>query len=523
MRETSDELRDPPCLGELLLGALQRSPGSTALVDGERTLSYGEVAQRVAATIAVFEQRGLSAGNSLALLAPNCDEAVVAILACYIAGLRLTPLHPLGAIEDHCFIAEDAEVDCLLIDERAYPGRTDAMLEHISLQPVALAIGGDDSQRDVLRQRQGCGTATLCAQSRRDEPLLLMYTGGTTGRPKGIIHSNASLMASITNFWCEGEWPPQPNFLAVTPVSHAAHLMVFLTLLAGGRFVMAGPFTPKGFCDAIEAHRINTSLVVPTMLYGLLDHLDTERADLSGLTNLYYGAAPASPSRLRQALERLGPVLTQFYGQVEAPMSISVLRRHEHLDPDPALLGSCGRPTAQCRVALLDDRGQPVGTQEVGEICIRGPLLMQAYWKRPEQTAEALEHGWLHTGDLARRDERGFLYIVDRKKDMIVSGGFNVFPSEIEDILYEQPEVARCAVIGIPDSRWGEAVCAIVVLRDRGEGDAQSIRQLIRERKGPVYAPKRVEFLTDIPLTALGKPDKKALRQQFWAPAERQV
>ena len=231
-----------------------------------------------------------------------------------------------------------------------------------------------------------------------------------------------------------------------------------------------------------------------------------------------------SPARLVEGIERFGPVFMQLYGQSEVPNCITVLRRDDH-DPvaHPERLASCGAPVAGLQVKLLDEDGHEVPEGEVGEICCRGPLVMAGYWNKPEETARAFRHGWLYTGDLARRDADGFLYIVDRSKDMIISGGFNVFPREVEDVLTRHPAVAAAAVIGVPDPKWGEAVKAVVVCRAGAEVSAEALIAMVRDAKGVVHAPKSVDFTDDLPVTGLGKPDKKVLRARYWGGAARAV
>jgi fatty-acyl-CoA synthase len=259
--------------------------------------------------------------------------------------------------------------------------------------------------------------------------------------------------------------------------------------------------------------------MVPTMVINLIDHPRLRDFDLSSLQTLYYGASSFPAARLRDALERLGPVLFQFYGQGEAPMSITLMRREEHLIDDAVRLASCGRPTPWVRIALLDDAGREVGDEEPGEICVQGPLVMPGYLNRPDATAEALAGGWLHTGDVAIRSADGFLRIVDRKKDMIVTGGFNVFAREVEDALAEHPAVAAVAVFGLPDPKWGEQVTAAVVRAAGAQVDEAELIAHVRARKGSVQAPKQVVFVDALPLSPVGKPDKRALKLRFGAPA----
>jgi fatty-acyl-CoA synthase len=248
---------------------------------------------------------------------------------------------------------------------------------------------------------------------------------------------------------------------------------------------------------------------------------------LSSLETVYYGASAMNPVRLAEAIRRFGPIFAQYYGQSEAPMVITYLAKADH---DEQRLTSCGRPTLFARVALLGEDGKPVPQGEVGEICVSGPLLSGGYWNLPEATAETFRDGWMHTGDLAREDEDGFYYIVDRTKDMIVTGGFNVFPREVEDVVAEHPSVAQVCVIGTPDEKWGEAVTAVVVLRPDAPSDEESVARMtseiqaaVKERKGSVQSPKQVIVVDSVPVTALGKPDKKSVRAQFWEGASRAV
>jgi fatty-acyl-CoA synthase len=285
---------------------------------------------------------------------------------------------------------------------------------------------------------------------------------------------------------------------------------------------MLKSFDPDAVLRTIARERINFTLFVPTMIYVLLDHPALDRTDLSSLELLLYGASAMSPSRLIEGIERIGPVFSQLYGQTEC-YPVSVLRKADHDVKSPELFLSCGFPIAACEVTILDDDDQEVETGEAGEICVRAPHVMAEYWKRPEQTAETLKNGWLHTGDIARADERGYMFILDRKKDMIVSGGFNIFPREVEDVLSQHADVAMVAVVGVPDDKWGEAVTAVIVAREGARPSAEELINLVKTRKGSAHAPKHVKFVSELPMTSVGKVDKKLLKAGFWAGRERMV
>ena len=281
-------------------------------------------------------------------------------------------------------------------------------------------------------------------------------------------------------------------------------------------------FDPEAVFATIQRERINFTLLVPTMIYVLLDHPALAKHDLSSLELLLYGASAMSPSRLVEGIERIGPVFSQLYGQTEC-YPVSVLRKADHDPRTPELFLSCGFPIAACEVKILDDNDREVAQGEAGEICVRAPHVMAEYWKRPETTAETLKSGWLHTGDIARRDERGYMFILDRKKDMIVSGGFNIFPREVEDVLTQHADVAMCAVVGVPDDKWGEAVTAVVVAREGSRPNAEELIALVKAKKGAAHAPKQIQFVKELPMTGVGKVDKKVLKASFWAGRERMV
>ena len=432
-------------------------------------------------------------------------------------------MHPLGSADDHAYILEDGAIGTLVFDPRAHDARARLLRERMPALRV-LSLGPADAADDLLADAASRAARPLEPRARWDDPSSLTYTGGTSGRPKGVVSTHRVRVTMTMSEMAEWDWPADPRFLAISPITHAAGAIVLPVLLRGGTVIVARGFDPARFRALVARHRATMTFVVPTMIYRLLDDPAFDAAALRSLEVVIYGAAPIAPARLAEAIRRIGPVFMQLYGQTEVPNCITALRRADH-DPDrhPERLASCGAPIGPIQVALLDADGREVPAGEPGEICVRGPLVMAGYWNRPEETAQAWRHGWLHTGDVARRDAEGFLYIVDRSKDMIVSGGFNVFPREVEDVLTAHPAVAAAGVVGVPDDTWGEAVKAVVVLRPGAHVDAAELIARVREAKGPVHAPKSVDFVDALPLTGLGKPDKKALRARYWGEAARGV
>jgi fatty-acyl-CoA synthase len=307
-------------------------------------------------------------------------------------------------------------------------------------------------------------------------------------------------------------------FLFPTPLTHAGGCLLLPIFLRCGRCVIVDHFEPEDFMATIERERVSATFLVPTMIYVLLDHPARASFDLSSIENIVYGAAPIAPERLKQALEAFGPVMTQLFGQTEAPMMMSVLSRFEHVVDDPEretrILGSAGRPTYQTRLRLLDDDGAEAEAGAAGEIVVQCANVMSGYLNNPDATAATIRDGWLYTGDVGEIDKDGYLTIVDRKKDMVISGGFNIYPREIEDVLHEHPAVQGVAVVGAPHEKWGEVVVAVVALRDGAQADESELIRYVKERKGSLVAPKIVLLWDEIPLTNLGKLDKKVIREQ---------
>ena len=520
----SDELHRGVYLADLLIAALDANLNKPAVYIGDEALTGAQMRDEISKYAQALASLGIGKGSPVSVLSANRPEVIFNMGATMVSGCRTTPLHPLGSLDDHAYILEDAGIETLVYDPTVFGARAAELKERVPGLKHLLAFGDDETGANYLAL-----AAQFSPQPLRAAPVEgtdvsgLIYTGGTTGKPKGVMSSYRSAATMTQIQMSEWEWPEELRFLIMTPLSHAGAAFIIPTLLRGGSIVVSAGFDPGKLFELIEKYKITATMLVPTMLYMLMDHPGFADADLSSLQTVYYGAAAANPTRLKEAIEKLGPIFFQFFGQSECPMTISVLRKGEHDTSNMARLATCGRPVPWVHVALLDDEGNEVAQGEPGEICVQGPLVMQGYWNKPEETAAAFDGGWLHTGDVARQDEDGFLTIVDRKKDMIVSGGFNLFPREIEDVIATHPAVGSVAVIGVPDERWGEAVKAVVVLRADMSVDAEELMAMVKEKKGSAATPKTVDFVDAIPVSGLGKPDKKALRAQYWGDNARQV
>ena len=509
-------------VGEMIIASVNRNSDRVAFLCEGREYTYREARERISQAGQFLRSLGLKKGDTIAQLARNKPEQWFVMSAAYIMGLRSVMLHAMGSLEDHVFTINDAEAVIAVFDssfaERAAEIKSDCpgvkhWFGHGEGGP--LESFWDNASRFTPKP--------LVNETQAEDIIRLAYTGGTTGKPKGVMQSSRAALYQSLLSMIDKDWPERPVFLCSAPISHGAGANIIPTLSKGGTFILLPNFKVEQVLEMIPRHKVSVIYLVPTMLYRVLDHPDTARTDLSSLKTIMYGASPASPTRIREAIDRLGPILCQTYGQTEAPSSITVMRRDDHDPNDLKRLSSCGMAYSGIQVAILDDKCQPLPNGDVGEICVKGPIVMSGYWRQPELTKEVFAGGWLHTGDLGYRDELGFYYIVDRKKDMIISGGFNVYPKEIENILTAHPGVASAAVIGVPDADWGEAVKAIVVPRDGATLDEEALISLVKAKKGGVYAPKSIDFVTSLPLTPVGKPDKAVLKKKYWAGHDRAV
>ncbi|MHB9801077.1 AMP-binding protein [Pseudomonas sp. MT3] len=364
-----------------------------------------------------------------------------------------------------------------------------------------------------------------------DDVIMLSATGGTTGVPKGVMNTHRSAQTFCAHFMmsCGYVGNERPVNLAAAPMTHTAGLLSLPCTALGGTVVVVTKPDPALLLGAIPCHRVTELFLPPTVIYRLLDIPGLkESVDFSSLKYFMYGAAPMSVEKLKLAIETFGPVMMGGYGQTEAPASIAFLRPDEHFDSEGRIasderLSSVGRPSPLIRCEIMDDNHEILAQGETGEICVRGDLVMKGYYFAPEKTAETVVNGWLHTGDIGHIDAEGYLHITDRKKDMIISGGFNVYPSEVEQVLWSHPAVQDCAVIGVPDEQWGEAVKAVVELNAGQEISAQALIALCKEKLGSVKTPKSVDFVDALPRSPVGKVLKKDLRARYWTANQRKI
>lgn len=520
------KLHHEPLLPHLIIRALNRFDNEPCIHLDDHVASYGDVRRQTSQLVQALQSQGVGPGTHLAVLSKNRPEVLTNLTASMINGSVITPLHPMGSLDDHAYVVGAAGIECLVVDVDHFAGRA-AELKQRFPDLTVLGLGPNNVGEDYLALAATFEPRPLAPPDIDPDDLCsLAYTGGTTGLPKGVLLPQRVWSDLTFIQMAEWEFPDEVRMLVATPLSHAAMTLLGPVLLHGGTFHVMEAFSPEGFFDLVEQRRITATMIVPVMLYALQGHERYRSADMSSMETIFYGASPMSPPKLADAIELWGPIFFQFYGQSEAPMVIAHMKKGEHDLAKPERLASCGRPTPWVHVALLGPDDEPVASGESGEICARGPLVMTGYRDMEDQTAETLSGDWLHTGDVGRFDDDGFLYIVDRTKDMVVTGGFNVFPREVEDVISSHEAVNTVMVVGVPDDKWGEAVKAVVVLAPGFDSTVEltaELQAMVKQAKGSQQSPKSIDYVDNVPLTDVGKPDKKALRARYWAGTDRSV
>ena len=370
---------------------------------------------------------------------------------------------------------------------------------------------------DLIAEMSAASGRDPMLPAQPDDPVVVAYTSGTSGALKAVVHTQASWAAIaanvLANLVCPG---PDSVMLHAASLIHASGTFVLPYWVRGGVSAVLPGFDPATYLDAVSAHRATEINLVPTMLGMLVASGAAERSDVSQLRTAFYGASPMPGPLLEQVLDLWGPRFVQYYGQTEAPLAITVLDKGDHADPD--LWGSCGHPSVDAEVRVADEDGRPLDVAEVGELQLRAPFAMAGYYAAPELTAETITtDGWVRTRDLARVDERGYLTLVDRTSDMIITGGYNVYPREVEEALLTHPAVTAAAVVGAPDETWVEAVTAFVTLRPGVQPPAaEELRGSVRARLAAYKVPKEVHVVDALPLSPVGKVLRRALRDPLW-------
>ena len=518
----------PLYLTQCLHRTLQCHPERVATVFGNRHRSYRQYADRVARFAGALHQLGMARGDRIGMLAFNSDRFLEFYYGTWWAGGAVNPVNFRWSATEIAYSLDDCDTRILLVDDQFKVVAAELRAKSKALTTL-IYTGDGDTPEGMLNYEQLLADAApaMDVAASGNDLAAVMYTGGTTGFPKGVMLSHENLASNALAFVAHGAAASDGRTLLIAPMFHiAACGMMNGNAVVGCTFIIAPAFNPLATLQAVHEHRVTHMVLVPTMVQLTVDHTDAGKYDLSSLRMLAYGGSVISAAVLQRAMARFANAsFMQVYGMTEMAPSMTVLTSEDHLQgaARPELFGSAGRASLINEIRVVDVHGSEVPRGTVGEVIARGPGVMLGYWNKPDVTKATVKNGWMHTGDGGRMDAEGYLYIVDRMKDMIVSGGENVYSAEVENTLAKHPAVAANAVIGIPSEQWGEAVHAVVVLKAAANATAEELMAYCRELIAGYKCPRSVEFRDALPTTGAGKVLKTELRKVFWEGQTRKV
>ena len=516
-------------LGDFIVKAAARFPNHVVVVDQEKRLTAKELLERCDRLANALLGLGLEKGARVAILLNNCRQSIECFYGIARAGLVFVPMNTRYSAEEHLYILNDSGAKALLFGQE-FADVVSPILAEASGVSFPIGVTGRlpkpvHSYEELLIQASPEGPQVEIS----DEDLYsIRYTAGTTGRPKGVVHTHRNNIVMLYNVLMDG-FPIEEGdaILLTAPVTHASGTQILPHIVRGAKVVVLPGFEVKTLLETIQRERITTLYLVPTMIVMMLAYPDLNKYDLSSLKNIRYGASPISPETLKKAIQVFGNIFVQGYGLTEGLNPLTVLRKEDHVldgsEKSLKRLSSIGREVTIARVRIMDEEGKVLPPGQIGEIVVQSEQNMKGYWRKPEATAITLRDGWLHTRDLGYLDEDGYVYLVDRKDDMIVSGGFNIYPKEVEDALYMHPAVLEAAVFGIPDEKWGEAVRATVSLKTGMKATEEDIIEHCKKHLASFKKPRSVAFVEALPKSAYGKILRRVLKAPFWKDRERMI
>lgn len=485
-------------IGKLALKSADAYPTKLAVKDKNRSLSYKEFISRAKALTAFLHAQGLKKGDRVGILMPNRLEHVEIDVAVALAGLIKVPLNYRLHPKEHQYMVQDAGLSIFIGDQQ--------LIDAVGAEVPTVYIG--EPYESVIQQHLG---QQYVEDVQEDDLFAIMYTSGTTGNPKGVMLSHRNIIAGALSLAqvCEVDYTDIIGHVA--PLTHGSNFLSHVAWLYGSTQVVYDKFEPEEFLDHLSEDKVSILFLVPTMVNLMVQHPNFDPAKLSTVKSINMAGSPIAASKLQEAIDKAGRIFCETYGQVEAPMCITMMPRNEIVDR----LDSCGRIGVFVDVKIVDDNHNEVPFGEVGEIICKGSLVMKGYWNNEKATNETLRDGWLHTGDLGWRDEHGYVHIVDRKKDVIISGGVNIYPREVEEVLNIHAGVKETCVIGVPDEKWGENVVAYVVLNGKEEVTEEQLIDLCKENLASFKKPKEIHIVSELPKSSYGKILKRELKQQY--------
>lgn len=517
-------------IGKFLTKSAVTFPNKLALAHGNREFSYKETNERVNKLANALGELGIKKGEHVALLQSNCTQYLEILFACFKAGIATVPMNHRLHPTELSFIINDSEAVAVFLSEEFKETIQSRRNEFPNVKHyvcLSKPLPEMMDYEDILKAKSPQYEEIDVSQ---DDPAWLFYTSGTTGKPKGAMLTHGNLLAMTMNYYADlSPLDSDDAILHGAPLSHGSGLYALpnIAKAAANIILEAKSFEAKAVFETIEKKKITNMFMAPTMIKILITSPDIGKYDLSSLHTVTYGGAPMYVEDLKEAVSKMGQIFVQIYGQAECPMTISYLSKEEHVlegtEKQLKRLSSAGISRTDIEIKIVDANDNAFPPNTMGEIACRGEEVMKGYWKRPEATTETIRGGWLHTGDIGLMDEDGYLYIMDRAKDMIISGGENIYSREVEDVILEHPAVHEVAVIGIPDDYWGEAVKAIVVLKEGTKATEAEIIEFCKDNMSSYKKPKSIDFIDSIPKNPYGKVLKTDLRQKYWKDQDRNV
>ncbi len=518
-------------IGSLLTRSARTFPNNPAIVHGPKKLTYAQFNSRTNHLANALYKLGIRQGDNIALVQYNYPEMLESLFACFKAGCGAVPinfrLHP----NEFAFIIDHSEAKAVIVSPEFNEAIIDIRDRILQARHLITLSGAEGELLDYEKLISAGPDQWEDAHVQPEDLAWLFYTSGTTGLPKGAMLTHRNLLAMTMNFYadiCPG-FGPDDAILHAAPLSHGSGLYALPNIgkAAANIFLESKSFDPELAFKTIQEYRVTNMFAAPTMVKLMAESPAADRYDHSSLRALNYGGAPMLVEDLKEAMVKLGPCLVQLFGQAESPMTITYLPHRDHVrDGTPEQmkrLASAGFPRTDVEVKIFDPEDKELPPGEMGEIVTRSDLVMEGYWRNPEATADTIKNGWLHTGDMGYMDESGYLFIMDRSKDMIISGGENIYPREIEEVLVGHPAIREVAVIGIPDPQWGEAIKAVVALLPGTSATEEELISFCKDNIASYKKPKSIDFVGELPKNNYGKILKRQLRARYWEGKERKV
>ncbi|MBI3599582.1 MAG: long-chain-fatty-acid--CoA ligase [Nitrospinae bacterium] len=502
-------------LQQILSRAAKLYPDKKGVVCEGKSYTYREAQERVFRLANALINIGIEKGDRIAVFMPNCHRYLELFHASIHIGSVIVPINTRLSKGEILNIIEDSFPKVLFIDEDFRGWIKEICPPHRETKFVICEKdGGDGDYESLLAESSPYYTQSV--EMFDDDIAMIPYSSGTTGQPKGVMLTQKNLLFAAYHSNFLNNFNEKDVYLYVSPLFHVSGSVAILPITwFGATHVFIRQFDVHRTLNIIEKEKITIAIVVPAIINLLINYPDIKKFDMTSIRQLGYGGSPISPDTLRKALDMFKCEIVQGYGLTESTTAITCLSPEDHSKPDSKKISSCGKGLVGMEVRVVNENGEDVKPGEIGEIIARGPTIMKGYWNKPEETAKVLKNGWLYTGDMATVDEENYIYIVDRKKDMIISGGENIYSTEVEKILYSHPDILEAAVIGVPDEKWGEAVKAVVVCRNGKTLSEDEVIRFCKERLSGYKCPKSVDFMDSLPKSGSSKILKKVLRERY--------